>query len=61
VTRQGCLASVQHAASWQVAVDAVFPDDTVPDDWTEDEDGFLVAPLDNREGLPEFNGAFDKW
>lgn len=38
-------------------------DHLVPDDWFEDEEGYLRAPLsyENREGLPEFNGAFNRW
>ena len=38
--------------------------DSAPDDdWTEDEEGYVVAPLsyENREGDPAFNGAFDRW
>lgn len=31
--------------------------------WHEDEHGYVVASLsyENREGQPEFNGAFEKW
>ena len=38
-------------------------DHLVPPDWFEDEDGYLRAPLsyENREGDPNFNGAFNAW
>ena len=39
------------------------PDYLVPDEWEEDEEGYLVTRLsyEDREGQPEFNGAFDRW
>lgn len=51
-------------AARQNARNPYAPDPQAPeDDWTEDEDGYVRAPLsyENREGDPAFNGAFDKW
>ena len=47
----------------QKAIAEAEADEEVADDWEEDEEGYLVAPLnyENREGDPAFNGAFNAW